>query len=221
MRASSRCVKFACVRAFLLVGCSLSQSMRTESGMVYFIRRLCADYGSPVSAAFRVLFLVGFISLGVKALSGMNLQALIDTGPNGWGAPVSGDAITDAYFRTVLRTHGSPLAEVPRPSASVQSSLAGIQGEGAILVISPRDDHDFILIPPLLSYLSWPRPVHYQLCGYQETADSTSPPVKVAAVIFHSLPPPAWMAPGRVMIPSLTLVPVSETAKKWTSYCSP
>jgi hypothetical protein len=194
--------------------------MRRKSRVVYFIRRLCADYGCPVSVAFRVLFLVGFISLGVKALSEMNLQALINTGPNGWGAPVSVDAITDAYFRTVLRSHGSSLTEFSRPSASVQSSLVGIQGQGAILVVSPRDDHDFILIPPLLSYLSWPRPVHYQLCGYEEPPDSASPPVKLAAVIFHSLPPPAWMSPGHVMIPSLTLVPVSETAKKWTSYCS-
>src|SRR5258705_6090944 len=140
--------------------------MRGKSRILYRIRRLCADYGWPVSVAFRVLFLVGFISLGVKALSEMNLQALINTGPNGWGAPVSVDAITDAYFRTVLRSHGSPLTEFSRPSASVHSSLRGIQVQRAILVVSPRDDHDFILIPPLLSYLSWPRPVYYQLCGY-------------------------------------------------------
>ena len=182
------------------------------------MRRVSADYLDSLSVAFRVLFLLGFISLGIKALSEQNLHLLTDTGVNGWGAPVTVDNITDSYFRTVLRNHNIPFTWFSQPSTSVRSSLAAIPGQDAVLVVGPRNDHTFVLIPPLVGYLSWPRPTYFHACGDHEEV-LASPPIKLSAVIFYALPPPAWLPPGRVLIPTLTLVPVSETAN-WTSYCS-
>jgi hypothetical protein len=173
---------------------------------------------SHVFFAARLLFLAAFIALSVKALLDQNLHVLADTGPGGWGVPVTAEATTDGYLRGMLRSRDPAAASIVRPAESARRAIASLPADGAILFVGPRDEQTFQLMSLVVSYLSWPRQVYALGCGDQIDQSMTASG-GIAGVIFYLSPPPEALPRPQTILPQLTLVPVSEMAP-WSSYCS-
>jgi len=152
-----------------------------------------------------VFFLMVFIGLGLKGLvKTIKAQPILSNSPY---------ATTDSILRGIA---------VSGPSESIMTILSEFLPED-ILFVGSGNDTSFLLTYYTINYLSWPRRVWAIGCDEQSKFPTltilSDKKMKIAAVIFYSYKPPAWMPEGRALGPRLTLVPVSEVVE-WTSYCS-
>jgi hypothetical protein len=172
----------------------------------------------PVIA--RLLFLALFIGLGAKALVDQNLQVLTDTGPDGWGTTVTPDASTDAYLRALLRERDrAVMAGIPHPAERLRSAIASLPGNEAILFTGDRQDVSFLLVLLTTAQLSQPRPVYELRCEAQTVDNELPLNARVSAVLYYLTQPPAGVQ-GQMILPGLTLVPVSQS-DQLKQFCLP
>ncbi len=167
---------------------------------------------------FGIVFLIAFISLGFRALYGLGLHGMIKDEPHGSRAALASDVSTDGYIRELLVQEGVPASDVTKPAAAIEAALAELPPEGSILFIAPRNLPTHELMFLVVKTLSLPRSIYLLWC------DGPNPPPlpvqeKIVAVMLYLVTPPLSMKGSKMVIPRLTIAPVSE-AVAWTSYCS-